>query len=98
MFQLALWRFDELKDWEASAIEGSLNDLAREIDCRLRDLIRPFYIAVCGRPQSVPVIQSMAIIGRDMTRERLRQALTRLGGVRPEETSNWRMSLEEQFH
>jgi hypothetical protein len=40
-----------------------------------------FYVAISGSPQSLPLFDSMLLLGRDLVRERLRVALERLGGA-----------------
>ncbi|MGQ9372105.1 glutamate--tRNA ligase [Azospirillum sp. ST 5-10] len=90
MLQMTLWRFDTLPEWEAPAIEAAMRALCDGMGFKFRDFIKPFYVAVSGSAQSVPVIQSMELLGRDLTRERLRQALTRLGGVSNAELEAWK--------
>ena len=40
-----------------------------------REIARPFYVAMTGSPTSIPLYDSMELLGRDMARERLRDAL-----------------------
>ena len=44
-------------------------------------MTRPFYIAITGSEASTPLFQSMAILGSDLVRMRLRRALEALGGI-----------------
>ena len=41
---------------------------------KLRDFLRPFYVAIAGSPTSTPLFDSMEILGRDLCRARLRNA------------------------
>jgi glutamyl-tRNA synthetase len=92
-FQIAIWQFDGLSAWDASSVEATLRHLAAVLHVKLRDMLRPFYIALTGSAVSVPLFDAAAILGRDLSRERLRDALNRLGGVTAEEASEWRKSL-----
>ncbi|MGC1985236.1 MAG: hypothetical protein WA668_07600, partial [Candidatus Cybelea sp.] len=54
-----------------------------------RDVARPFYIAIAGSPTSIPLYDSMELLGRDMVRERLRNALDLLGAPSKRELEEW---------
>ena len=43
-----------------------------------REVARPFYVAITGSPTSIPLYDSMELLGRDLVRERLRDALALL--------------------
>jgi len=88
-YQFAMWQFDRLPAWEMSAIEQVLRDVADQIGVKFRDSVRAFYIAITGSPGSVPLFDAMEHLGRDICRERLRQALLQLGPVSKRETKDW---------
>jgi len=66
---------DELTDWNKDTIAALFKQSAEELQLKLRDLLRPFYIAIAGTPASTPLFDSMEILGRDLCRARLRRAL-----------------------
>jgi glutamyl-tRNA synthetase len=78
MFATALAEFDALPAWNVPAIESVFSGLAAQLDRKPREIARPFYIAVTGSPASIPLYDSMELLGRDMVRERLRNALKAL--------------------
>ncbi len=92
-FVLAIAAFDALPGWETEAIAGAVRVVTEALGAKLRDVVRPFYIAVTGSAQSVPLFDSMALLGRDVVRERLRIALARLDGATNAETEAWRKLL-----
>ena len=51
------------------------------------------FAAISGQASSVSVLDAMEIIGPDLTRFRLRQALEMLGGVSKKETKEWEKQL-----
>jgi glutamyl-tRNA synthetase len=57
----------------------ALKRIAEALGKKTRDVARPFYVAVTGSPTSIPLFDSMDLLGRDLVRERLRNALTLLG-------------------
>ena len=51
------------------------------MDIKLKPFLAPLFIAIAGSSASISVMDSMALLGPDMTRARLRYALELLGGV-----------------
>jgi glutamyl-tRNA synthetase len=90
---LILSAFDALAEWDAPSIEAAVRGVVDISGAKLRDAVRPLYIAVTGSPQSVPLFESMVLLGRDLVRERLRVALETLGGATKAETEAWRKLL-----
>ena len=56
-------------------------DLGEDLGLKIRDVLSPIFIAISGKPVSPPLFDSMEIIGPDLTRARLKNALDILGGV-----------------
>ncbi len=52
-----------------------------------------FYVAVTGSKASTPLFSSMALLGRDLTRVRLRHAIEILGGLSTKKTK----ALEKEY-
>jgi len=93
-FVLAGALLDGLDPWDVPHIERVIRTVADALQAKLREIVRPFYVAVTGKAQSVPLFDSMAILGRDLVRERLRVALERLGGATAAEQETWKKMLE----
>jgi glutamyl-tRNA synthetase len=55
--------------------------MAGKLELKIRDFLYPLFVAIAGTSVSVSVIDSMAIIGLDLTRARLRHAIAVLGGI-----------------
>ena len=51
------------------------------------------FAAISGQASSVSVLDAMEILGPDLTRYRLRQALDLLGGVSKKENKEWEKLL-----
>ena len=92
-FQFAQWEFDALPEWSLAGIEGVLKRVAATVEKKFRDVARPFYIAITGSPTSIPLYDSMALLGRDVVRERLRAALEVLGSPSKKEQDEWKSML-----
>jgi glutamyl-tRNA synthetase len=77
-FELALAELDALPAWNAFGVETVFKGIAEKLDKKMRDVARPFYVAITGSPTSIPLYDSMELLGRDIVRERLRNALALL--------------------
>jgi len=93
---LARWNLDGLAEWNTSSIETALRSVASATDRKFRDIVRPLYVAVTGSPASVPLYDSIELLGRDLTRERLRHALQLIGSPTAAEEKAWRMLSQAQ--
>ena len=75
------WMLERQDEWARDAIESSITGLAGALDVKIRNLLFPVFIAITGRPVSPPLYDSMVLLGPDMSRARLRNAIEILGGV-----------------
>jgi len=80
ILQFAIWEMEKLRAFDHDALNLLFQRLSEAFGIKLRELTRPFYVALSGAPASTPLFDSMAIIGSDMVRVRLRRAIQALGG------------------
>ncbi len=97
ILQLAVWRIERLDEMTPSAVEGLFKDLGEKLGVKLRDLTRPFYVAISGSKASTPLYDSMALLGSDMCRVRLRRAIESLGDLGGEALSKAVKRYEDLF-
>jgi len=79
--QFALWRLESVRDWQRDAIWSNMKGLADTNGVKIKDFLAPLFIAIAGSSSSFSVVDSMHLLGPDMTRARLRNAIDILGGV-----------------
>jgi glutamyl-tRNA synthetase len=60
-------------EWKAATIEATLRDLAEKRELKPRKAFQPIRAAVTGTLVSPPLFESLEILGRDATLERLRR-------------------------
>lgn len=65
---------EKIPDWNAESIEAELRALAETTGRKLRVMLPPLFVAVSGSSRSLPLFDSMAILGRAMVRQRLKMA------------------------
>ena len=78
---LATWQLENLPVWSEENIYQTLKGLAAYFEIKLKDFMQPFFVAIAGSTSSTPVMNSMYVIGADMTLSRLRHACEVLGGL-----------------
>jgi glutamyl-tRNA synthetase len=86
---LAMWRLDAERAFDKETVERVLKGVGETLGKKFRDLARVYYVAMTGSPTSLPLFDSMALLGRDIVRERFRVALAALGGVSGKEQKEW---------
>ena len=79
--QFVLWRLEVQQDWERGALFESLKQLAESLELKPKVLFAPLFVAVSGKSSAYSIPDSMSILGPDLTRARLRNAIVVLGGV-----------------
>lgn len=93
VLQLILWQLEARQDWQKDAIFADVKAIADFTENKFKDVNAPLFIAITGSTASVSVMEAMAILGPDLTRGRLRFAITALGGLGKKKLK----SLEKEF-
>ncbi len=78
LLRIAQWEIEKTAGWTLDAIKGVFNQIAEKENLKLKQLLPPFFVAITGASVSLPVFDSMLILGRDMTLRRIQYALDAL--------------------
>jgi glutamyl-tRNA synthetase len=81
VLQFSLWRLESIQQWQRDRIFNELKSVADAMDIKMKPFLAPLFIAIAGSSSSISVMDSMALLGADMSRARLRFAIELLGGV-----------------
>jgi len=84
--QFSLWKLEAQRYWDKDHIFADIKSLAKGMDIKIGDFMQPIFIAIAGTPNSWSVVDSMAHLGPDMSRARLRHAVNSMGGFSKKET------------
>ncbi|OED50681.1 glutamate--tRNA ligase [Endozoicomonas sp. (ex Bugula neritina AB1)] len=93
VLQFTLWKLEQLHQWNKNSIFAEIKELSKLMGIKLGDFNHPIFVAIAGTPNSWSVMESMEILGADMTRARLRHGVEVLGGVSKKEGKR----LEKEF-
>jgi glutamyl-tRNA synthetase len=81
VLQYSLWRLETVQNWNRDNIFSALESVADGMNIKLKPFLAPLFIAITGSTASISVMDSMNLLGADMSRARLRYAIELLGGV-----------------
>ncbi len=95
VLQFILWRLEALRTWEKDNIFAEIKTLSKEMGLKIGDCMQPVFVAIAGTPNSWSVVDSMAILGPDMSRARLRHAVNVLGGVSKKEMKRFEKEFRD---
>lgn len=96
VLQITLWKLESLRQWNKEEITAVIHASGELLELKLRDIMPLMFAAITGQASSVSVLDAMEILGPDLTRFRLRQALELLGGASKKEVKAWEKLLLAQ--
>ncbi len=73
-----LERIEPVQPWRHESLEAAVRPLAEEFGVNTGDLFGVIRVAVTGKTATPPLFETMEVLGRERTLERLRTALERL--------------------
>ena len=77
----ALEAIDEVS-WRLETVEAALRSLQDSLDLKLRKFVSVLYVAIMGSPRGLPLFDSVALLGRERSLARLREARATVGEER----------------
>lgn len=86
-------RLETVRPWDRDGIDACLRETADLLEMKLRDFLAPFFLMMAGSKISTPLFESLALLGRDVVRARIRNAIDALGGVSGKQDKKWRKAL-----
>jgi glutamyl-tRNA synthetase len=72
-------RYERLEDWQAEALEAASRAFCDDAGLKTKHVFMLLRLAVTGRKASPPLFDTMAVLGKELTRRRLRQAADLIG-------------------
>src|SRR5262249_20412099 len=68
-------RVDPLLEWNAATVEGALRAFAEASGWSAKDVFMSVRVAATGRPATPPLFDTLAVLGKEVVRRRLRRAV-----------------------
>lgn len=77
-----LWlQLEYIEKWDKATILDKIKEVSNHLKIKMKTIIAPIFIAINGRLISTSVINTIVLLGKDITRIRLKQAINILGGI-----------------
>jgi len=89
ILQFASWMLDSEQNWNKDHLFAQCKALGDAMGYKVRDFLFPLFVAIAGTSASVSVVDSMQILGPDMSRARVRHAQGVVGGPSKKEAKAW---------
>ena len=81
VLRTSVWALEEVLPWNAAGVEAAIQRVAQHWEWPVRDVTRPLFTAVMGKPVGPPLYESIALLDLDLTRTRLLKGIELLGGM-----------------
>ncbi len=75
LLKITQWELEKLCEWNADDIKSVFSAVGEKEDLKLKKLLTPFFVALSGTRVSLPLFDSMVIVGKDMCLRRIQYAL-----------------------
>lgn len=75
ILQAAHADLEKILEWNVTTIEAELRAIADRLGKKLKVVVAPLFVAVSGSSRSLPLFDSMAVLGRSVVRQRLKVAV-----------------------
>ncbi len=75
-------RLDPILEWNAATVEQALRGFCEDRELKPKELFMPVRVAVTGRTATPPLFETMAVLGKEICRFRLRRAMEVLRGMK----------------
>jgi glutamyl-tRNA synthetase len=85
ILQLCVWQLEQLPEWSGEAVQQCCQKLSGFMGIKIREMLFPLFVAITGKAVSTSVIDSIAILGLDISRARIRHGIEVLGGTSKKE-------------
>jgi glutamyl-tRNA synthetase len=97
LLRIALWEFEALRQFDGQQLRAVFEKMAAIEEIKLRDLLAPFFVAICGSRVALPLFDSCEILGADLSRRRLQYALEDLATAGTVLSGKKLKSLEKEY-
>ena len=78
LLRIVSWEAEKVESWSRESIRALFENVCEHEDLKLRDLTGMFFVVVSGSKVSLPLFDSVALLGRDLFRRRIFYALEML--------------------
>jgi len=78
LLKIAEWELEKISSWDREALSSLFQQIAETEELKLKQVLAPFFVAISGSTVSLPLFDSLELLGPDLARTRIRIALEKL--------------------
>ncbi len=78
LLKIAEWELEKTTAWQRDELSAIFQKIAVTEEIKLKQVLAPFFVAISGSSVSLPLFDSLELLGPDLTRTRIRFALDKL--------------------
>ena len=78
LLKIAEWELEKIPQWNRDVLSSIFQRIADVEELKLKQILAPFFVAISGSSVSLPLFDSLNLLGPDLTRTRIRIALDKL--------------------
>ena len=78
ILKIAEWELEKIGSWDRNELSALFQKIAEIEGIKLKQLLSPFFVAMSGSNISLPLFDSLSLLGPDLVRTRIRTALEKL--------------------
>ncbi len=78
LLRIVQWEIEQMVQWDADGIKEMFNGVAEKEDQKFKNLLSMFFVAMTGSVVSLPLFDTMVVMGRDMCLRRVQYAIEAL--------------------
>lgn len=85
ILQSMLFMFEEQPEWNATRVEKMTQEVGKSWQWKIREVTGVLFVAITGKKVAPPLYQSMELLGKDLSRVRIVNAIQKLGALSKEQ-------------
>ena len=97
LLKIAEWELEKASPWNRDELSSLFQRIAEVEDIKLKAVLSPFFVAISGSNVSLPLFDSLELLGPDLTRTRIRIALEKLATDGVGLSKNGLKKLEKEY-
>ena len=66
-------------EFKHDPLDTALRSASQELGVKAGQMFQPIRVAVCGRKNAPPLFETLEVVGKEVTLERIGQAISKLG-------------------
>ena len=94
ILQFTSWSLDSIDDWTRDAIFITLKNVAEFMNIKLKNFLAPIFVAVAGTTSSISVMDSICILGKSSSIDRVNSSIELLGGIKEQKYNDFLLEFK----